>query len=383
MANRKFLFVNADQEIEEEVLSVSVSAGAADQGKLATLDADGKWDISLLPDSVINGVDWKDSVRVAAETNLNLAAPGASIDGVALSNGDRFLAAGQTTASENGIYVFNGAATPATRSTDADEDAEVTSQLRVAIEEGTRADQTAYLATNDPITVGVTNLNFQFNNPVALVGGDGIDISGGTVSVDLSADSGLEFSGGLLQINFADTSVAADLDGTNGSLAIRAEDLSGNGANQGANIIGADPSSISQSSSTTVQGILNDLSTAIENSGKGVEYTVGAGGVTAGDLVYVSANDTILPLDINASEVGIGLALTTAAAAATVTVAANDVVIPGVLAGATAGDKYYWDGSSITATPPSGAGSRVWQVGVAKNATDLHVEVLRIKRNSI
>jgi len=40
--------------------------------------------------------------------------------------------------------------------------------------------------------------------------------------------------------------------------------------------------------------------------------------------------------------VGVGLALTTQAAAATVTVAANDVVIPGVLVGATPGQKFFW-----------------------------------------
>ena len=35
--NRKFLFVNADLEIEEEISSVTTSAGAGDAGKLANI----------------------------------------------------------------------------------------------------------------------------------------------------------------------------------------------------------------------------------------------------------------------------------------------------------------------------------------------------------
>ena len=74
--------------------------------------------------------------------------------------GDRFLARGQTTGADNGLYVWNGAATPATRATDADANAEVTAGLAVAVTEGTSADTIWLLSTNDPITVGVTSLAF-------------------------------------------------------------------------------------------------------------------------------------------------------------------------------------------------------------------------------
>lgn len=380
--NRKFLFVNTDSEIEEEVLSVSSSAGAGDSGKLATLDSNGKWDVSMIPDVALGGVDWKDSCRVAVETNVNIASPGASLDGVSMNNGDRVLLTGQTTASQNGIYVFNGAASAMTRATDADEDSEVTSQLRTGIEEGTRANFVAYLTTNDPIVVDTTNLSFSFQDPSALVGGDGIDITGATISVDLSADSGLEFATGQLQINFAVTSVVGDLDGTNGSLAIKAEDLYSNGANQGAKILGGDPANISQSSATTIQGILDDLSAAIlDNAQPGIDLTAGAGGVTKGDLIYISANDTGLPLDITTANTGIGLADSTVAAAASFE-AVQQGLLTGVLVGATAGTKYFWDGSALTSTAPSAGGSRVWQVGVAKNATDLIVDIQLVKKNS-
>jgi len=76
------------------------------------------------------------------------------------------------------------------------------------------------------------------------------------------------------------------------------------------------------------------------------------------------------------------VALTTELAAATVIVAANDVVVEDVLTAAVAGTPYYWTGSALSTSIPSGGGSHVYQVGVAKNATDLHVEVSFIKKNA-
>ena len=54
---------------------------------------------------LIEGNAWKDEVRVAATANINLAAPGATIDGATMASGDRFLATAQTAAPENGVYV--------------------------------------------------------------------------------------------------------------------------------------------------------------------------------------------------------------------------------------------------------------------------------------
>ena len=63
-------------------------------------------------DSAVEGLAWKDSVRVATVGNINLAAPGAAIDGIAMAANDRVLVRSQTAPAENGIYVWTGAATP-------------------------------------------------------------------------------------------------------------------------------------------------------------------------------------------------------------------------------------------------------------------------------
>lgn len=92
-------------------------------------------------DSAVEGLAWKDSARVATQANVNLASPGATIDGVTMATNDRVLVRSQTTTSENGIYIWNGAATPMTRALDANTAAEL-EQAVVTVEEGTSAAST-------------------------------------------------------------------------------------------------------------------------------------------------------------------------------------------------------------------------------------------------
>lgn len=111
-------------------------------------------------DSTVEGLAWKDSVRVSTQANVNLASPGATIDGITMATNDRFLARSQTAGAENGIYIWNGAATPATRAPDASTAAEL-EQAVVTVEEGTSAGatyrQTVVNLTLDTTTVTWTN----------------------------------------------------------------------------------------------------------------------------------------------------------------------------------------------------------------------------------
>lgn len=85
----------------------------------------------------ITGV--KDPVRVALTSNVNLSSPGATLDGISMSSGDRFLAAGQSTGSQNGLYTWQGAASAAVRAGDADATGDVLDGTLVAVAEGTYA----------------------------------------------------------------------------------------------------------------------------------------------------------------------------------------------------------------------------------------------------
>lgn len=88
--------------------------------------------------SAVEGIAWKDSVRVASQVNVTLASPGATIDGITMVSGDRVLVKAQTTTTQNGIYVWSSAVTPMTRSLDASTAAEL-EQAVTTVEEGTSA----------------------------------------------------------------------------------------------------------------------------------------------------------------------------------------------------------------------------------------------------
>jgi hypothetical protein len=88
--------------------------------------------------SFVEGLAWKDSVRVSTQGNVDLSAPGATIDGISMSAGDRVLVRLQTSEPGNGIYVWTGAATPMTRALDASTFAELEAAV-VTVEEGTDA----------------------------------------------------------------------------------------------------------------------------------------------------------------------------------------------------------------------------------------------------
>jgi hypothetical protein len=108
-------------------------------------------------DSIASGIQVHQAVRVASTANVAVAAPGAGVDGVTLVNGDRVLLKDQTNGTQNGIYDFNGAGTALTRSSDADQDAEVVSGLYVLVTEGnTNAHAGWLLSTPNPIQVGTT-----------------------------------------------------------------------------------------------------------------------------------------------------------------------------------------------------------------------------------
>lgn len=134
-------------------------------------------------DAAVNGMDVKQSCRVASTGNVATLSGLLTIDGVTLVAGDRVLLKNQTTASQNGIYVAASGAW--TRATDCDSSAEVTSGLFVFIEEGTVNGNSGWMLTTDgAITVGTTSLTFsQITGLGQITAGTGLTKSGNTISI--------------------------------------------------------------------------------------------------------------------------------------------------------------------------------------------------------
>lgn len=111
--------------------------------------------------AILSTRDVKESCRVGSSANVNINAPGSTLDGKALVANDRIFLFGQTNGAENGIWVWTGASTPLTRAVDANDATKVTSGMVVTIEQGaTYADTAWFLKTEDPITLGTTPLEF-------------------------------------------------------------------------------------------------------------------------------------------------------------------------------------------------------------------------------
>ena len=123
---RKF-FTDLDLQSVSKVINVPTPSAAGDAVPKSYVD------------SAVEGLAWKDSARVSTQGNINLASPGATIDGITMASQDRVLVRSQTAPAENGIYVWNGAATAMTRSLDASTFAEL-EQAVISVEEGTDSD---------------------------------------------------------------------------------------------------------------------------------------------------------------------------------------------------------------------------------------------------
>lgn len=145
--------VLSDQDLlsTAKILNVPVPSAAGDAANKSYVDT--------AIAAAVNGLAWKDAARVLPPANVNIASPGASLDSVAMALNDRVLLANQSTGAENGVYIWNGAASAMTRAADFDATAEVEGAV-VPVEEGTtNAGTRWFLATITP-TIGVTALVF-------------------------------------------------------------------------------------------------------------------------------------------------------------------------------------------------------------------------------
>lgn len=191
-------------------------------------------------DSVANGLDVKESVRVATITALATStynngngtitanANGAlTIDGVTVTAGDRVLIKDQASAVQNGIYTVTttgsgSAAFVLTRGPDADTAAELTGGTFFFVEDGTTNAENGYVAThNGTPTLGTTNILFaQFSGAGQITAGTALTKTGNTLNVAVD-DSSIEISGDALQIKASGvgTNQIANLAVTAGKLA--------------------------------------------------------------------------------------------------------------------------------------------------------------------
>ncbi len=136
-------------------------------------------------DNAVLGLSWLDKpARVISTSNITLSGT-QIIDGVTLVVDDRVLVTGQTTASDNGLYIV--AAGAWTRASDLIAGSEAQNKT-LFVSEGTMYADTPWTCTNNNGSdiVGTDDLVWVQFGSSAITAGDGIDKTGNTISVDVT-----------------------------------------------------------------------------------------------------------------------------------------------------------------------------------------------------
>mgnify|MGYP003108679606 CR=1 FL=1 len=205
--------------------TAAVSANSQKITNLATPTSSGDAASKSYVDNVSQGLDVKDSVKVASTANGTLSsafANGQTVDGITLATNDRILLKDQSTQTENGIYTVNASGAP-TRADDFANGATVAGAFAF-VEQGTANADSGFVVSSDKGSdvVGTNNIVFtQFSGTGSGVSaGDGLDRAGSVMSVDLKANGGLVIESTEIAVDLAASSITGTLavsDGGTGS----------------------------------------------------------------------------------------------------------------------------------------------------------------------
>lgn len=237
-------------------------------------------------DAARSGLDIKNSVRAATITNITLSNT-QTIDGVPLSIGDRVLVKNQTAAEENGIYIV--ASGSWTRSTDADQPAELNPGTFVFVEEGSINSDVGFVVVSDgALLIGTDPIEWTlFSTSGTLIAGNGLSKNGYTLQVNVA--NGIEISSDNVQL--ASSVAGAGLTYTDGVL-----DIVGT-----ADKITVNPDSIDIASTYVGQTSIVTVGTITSGTWNAtvINEIYGGTGVSSystGDILYASAPNTLSKL---------------------------------------------------------------------------------------
>ena len=161
-------------------------------------------------DSVSQGLDIKDSVKVATTANITLSGT-QTIDGVGVSADERVLVKDQSTASQNGLYLCKASTWERTVDLAAGSNA---AGMFTFVEQGTVNADNGFVCTQDTgsAVTGTNNITFaQFSGAGQITTADGIQKSGNTLSVDLKSNGGLVIESAEIAVDLAASSITGTL----------------------------------------------------------------------------------------------------------------------------------------------------------------------------
>ena len=138
-------------------------------------------------DATAQGLSILGSVRAASNNaNFDITSPVPTVDGVTLADGDRVLLKDQSTATQNGIYIYNGTSGLIVPSTNI-EDTALKEGSFVFVEEGSQGSR-GYIVTN--YSTGATTWT-QFSAAGEYTASHGVTLSGNDIQLNPSSSGGL------------------------------------------------------------------------------------------------------------------------------------------------------------------------------------------------
>ena len=170
-------------------------------------------------DSTSEGLDVKDSCKVATTANITLSGT-QTIDGVSVSADERVLCKDQSTSSQNGIYLCKAGSWARADDMAASSDA---AGAFTFIEQGSTNADVGFVCSSNKgsAVVGTNNLAFtQFSGAASITAGDGLDKSGNTLSLDIKSGSGLQITSTELDLDADLTALAGCQSGAAAALAL-------------------------------------------------------------------------------------------------------------------------------------------------------------------
>lgn len=251
-------------------------------------------------DNAVTGLSFKQAVHLMADVNVALTGSTSTlvIDGHSAltqthGNGYRILLTGQTTASENGIYLYsdNGTTYELARAADADAYTELFG-ASVYVLEGVTYGKTGWVQTNHYLTSFSNQVWTQFSGAGAYVAGAGLVLTGTTF--DVVGGAGISVTTNA--VSLADSVAGDGLTFSSGVIAVAGT----------ANRISVSADAIDIASTYVGQTSITTLGTVTTGtwSADTIAATKGGTGLTTyaiGDILYASDENTLSKLTIGAN----------------------------------------------------------------------------------
>lgn len=363
-------------------------------------------------DGLVNGVQWKSPANALSDSNVaSLSGLATVVDNVSLNtDGMRVLLTGQSTGSQNGLWVVHSGAW--TRPTDFSVGSHQSGSACL-VEQGDTYRDTAWTCTSDPPTdvVGTDSLTFsQFGSVVPVTAsyglvkvandiranpGDGLNLSAGNtyLQVNLDTNPGLVLNGvspakklaaladpsGGLQVVAA--GIQVKIVSTN-QLVSSASGLDVAGVPAQFKVAGSATSvNVTASNLNTLTAGSNSDATSLHNHTSDKFSAVTVDALAAGDPVYWSSTSGQLGKALannDAKSFVCGINDNNSVLASGTATPVRGGRCAGVLASATPGSVFYLQPTGgISTSIPGAGGNNIVQCGFAITATDLFVAIQR------